>query len=302
MQLQLPDIALFLRIVQLRTLSAAARERDVPVSQVTRALLRLEAATKARLMHRSTHNLSLTAEGERFLVYAQKMVDCTDELAGELNEKTSQPRGKVRVSTSSLMAECLIVPSLSALYQRYPELQLDIRSDDRIVDMARDGIDIAIRTGENKLDTLVVRRLGQHGRVLCASHSYVKANGKPKTVDDLGKHHLIGSSSSPALNRWQQSKRSNGANEFLVKGHTLTDNSNLLHQLVLTGIGIARLNDLYAQPLIRSGQLVPLLSTVFPSQPIPISAAMLQEKHRLPKIRACVDFWAEWLNPKMKSM
>jgi DNA-binding transcriptional LysR family regulator len=302
MQLQLPDIALFLRIIELGTLSAAARERDVPVSQVTRALLRLEAATKARLMHRSTHNLSLTAEGERFLIYAQRVVACTNELAGELNEQTSQPRGKVRVSVSTLMAECLIVPSLSALYKRYPKLQLDIRSDDRIVDMARDGIDIAIRTGEPKSDTQVVRRLGEHGRVLCASPSYLKTNGKPKTVADLGKHRLLGSSSSPALNRWQQSKRSNGANEFLVKAHTLTDNSNLLHQLVLAGVGIARLNDLYALPFIRSGQLVPLLPTLFPSQSIPIAAAMLQEKHRLPKIRACVDFWAEWLSLKIKNV
>ena len=100
MQLQLDDIALFTRIAQLGTLSAAARERNVPVSQVTRALTRLEAACGVRLLHRTTHGLSLTDEGDTFLGYARRLLDTTAELDSELTGKISGPSGWVRVSVS----------------------------------------------------------------------------------------------------------------------------------------------------------------------------------------------------------
>ena len=147
MQLQLDDVALFARITELGTLSAVARERNVPVSQVTRALARLEADCGVRLLHRTTHGLSLTDEGDTFLAHARRLLDTRDELASELSGKLAGPGGWVRISASPLVAQVVIAPGLSGLYRRYPQLQLDINADDRLADMARDGIDIAIRSG-----------------------------------------------------------------------------------------------------------------------------------------------------------
>ena len=107
-------------------------------------------------------------------------------------------------------------------------------------------------------------------------------------------HRLIAISASPALNRWTLGNPQ-GLKEVQIKGHTRTDNSALLLSLVLHGVGIARLNDLYALPLVREGRLIPLLQDHFTSPPIPIYAVMLQERQRLPKIRACIDYWAQWL-------
>ena len=292
MQLQLDDVALFTRIAELGTLSAAARERDVPVSQVTRSLARLEAAAKVRLLHRSTHGLSLTDEGDTFLAYGRRLLDTTAELGSELTGKLSNPSGWVRLSVSPLLAECVVAPSLCGLYQRYPQLHMDISADDRMADMARDGIDIAIRSGTANSETLVARQIGTHGRTLYASPDYLAAFGTPAHPDDLQHHRLLASSASPTLNRWTLAQT---PKEFQVKGHTRTDNSALLLSLVLNGVGIARLNDLYALPLVRQGKLVPLLQDHFSSPPIPIYAVMLQERHRLPKIRACIDYWAAWL-------
>jgi DNA-binding transcriptional LysR family regulator len=86
-----------------------------------------------------------------------------------------------------------------------------------------------------------------------------------------------------------------GQKELLVKGHTRADNTALLLNLVLNGVGISRINDLFALPLVREGRLVPLLQTQFVSPRVPIYAVMLQERQRLPKIRACIDYWAQWL-------
>jgi DNA-binding transcriptional LysR family regulator len=297
MQLQLDDIALFTRIADLGTLSAAARERDVPVSQVTRSLARLEAACGVRLLRRSTHGLSLTDEGDTFLAYGRRLLDTTAELAAEINGKQSSPSGWVRVSVSALLAECVLAPSLNGLYQRYPQLHIDINADDRMADMARDGIDIAIRTGTPKNDTLVARQIGMHGRTLYASPAYLAAFGTPANLTDLQQHRLIANSASPALNRWALGPLAKAprAPVLQINGHTRTDNSALHLSLVLHGVGMAQLNDLMVQPLVRAGRLLPLLQEQFASERIPIYAVMLQARQRLPKIRACIDYWAEWL-------
>ncbi len=297
MQLQLDDVALFARIAELGTLSAAARERDVPVSQVTRSLARLEAACGVRLLHRTTHGLSLTDEGDTFLVYGRRLLDTTAELNSELTGKLSGPSGWVRVSMSPLLAQMVIAPSLNGLYHQYPQLHIDMAADDRMVDMAREGIDIAIRTGSPNSETLVARQIGDYSRSLYASPAYLARCGTPLHPDDLQQHHLIASSANPQLNRWPLSapSPSKGDKELTVAGHTRTDNSAVMLSLVQQGVGIGRLMDLLAGPLVASGELVPLLQEHFASPRVPIYAVMLQERHRLPKIRACIDYWAAWL-------
>ncbi len=297
MQLQLDDVALFTRIAELGSLSAAARERDVPVSQVTRSLARLEAACGVRLLHRSTHGLSLTDEGDTFLAYGRRLLDTAAELGSELTGKLAGPSGWVRVSVSPLLAEGLVAPSLCSLYQRFPQLHIDINADDRMSDMARDGIDIAIRTGTPRSETLVARQIGDYSRSLYAAPAYLARCGTPRHPDELRQHHLIASSASPTLNRWLLSAgaQGKGGGELLVSGQTRTDNSAVMMALVQQGVGIGRLMDQLARPLVASGALVPLLQDDFASPPVPIYAVMLQERHRLPKIRACIDFWAEWL-------
>ncbi len=295
MQLQLDDVALFTRIAELGTLSAAARERDVPVSQVTRSLARLEAACGARLMHRNTHGLSLTDEGDTFVTYARRLLDTTAELSSELTGKISGPSGWVRISVSPVIAQMLIAPSLNGLYQRHPQLDIDLCADDRMADMAREGIDIAIRTGTPNSETLVARQIGRFSRSLYAAPAYLAAFGTPQHPDDLPQHRLIGNSASPTLNHWLLA--SGKGQEVLVQGHTRTDNSAVVLALAQQGVGIARLMDVLAQPLVASGALVPVLPGEFSKVQEPIYAVMLQERHRLPKIRACIDYWAQCLTP-----
>ena len=292
--MQLDDVALFARITELGTLSAVARERNVPVSQVTRALARLEADSGVRLLHRSTHGLSLTDEGDTFLAHARRLLDTRDELASELSGKLAGPSGWVRLSVSPLVAQAVIVPSLNGLYRLYPQLQVDISADDRISDMAREGIDIAIRTGSPSSETLVAREIGSYGRALYAAPAYLSTHGTPQHPDELARHRLIGNSASPILNRWPLA--GGGPQDVLqVQGHTRTDNSAVIMALARQGVGIARLGDLLARPYVEGGELVPVLQGHFTDTRVPMYAVMLQERHRLPKIRACIDYWAEWL-------
>jgi DNA-binding transcriptional LysR family regulator len=292
--MNLEDTALFVRIVERGTLSAAARERNVPVSQVTRALARLESQCGARLLHRTTHGLSLTDEGDTFLAHARRLLDIEAELTSELSGKIAGPSGWVRMSVSTITAQALIVPALPSLYERHSQLHVELSADDRIVDMAREGIDIAIRTGSPASDTLVARRIGQLTRRLYASPAYAQRHGLPRHPDELDEHRLIGNSGIASLNQWRLGQ-GREARDVTVRGHTRTDNTAVVLSLVQHGLGIGRMVDIVAEPLVAAGALVPVLREWSNEAPVPVYAVMLQERHRLPKIRACIDHFAEWL-------
>lgn len=321
MQLNIADAALFIRVAELGTLSAAARERNEPVSQVSRAIARIETGLDVRLLHRSTHGLSLTDEGDAFLAHARSMLDIAAELESELGGKLAAPRGRVRLSVSHILAQALVVPHLTSLYERYPELKLDIVADDRVTDLARDGIDIAIRAGVDSLESLVIRKIGEHDRKLYAAPDYLEKFGTPQQPADLLQHRLIANSASQSLNRWpfrkstlaslanhqkqeqawpeksssQRAAKQGKADYLLVKGHTRVDSTAMVLSLTLAGVGIARLNELLVAPLVRSGQLREVLADDVENEPLPIYAAMLQGRHRLPKVRACLEYWQDVL-------
>lgn len=292
--MNLDDASLFVRIVELGTLSAAARERQVPVSQVTRTLARLEAQCGVRLLHRSTHGLSLTDEGDSVLSHVRRMLEIDAEMRSQISGKLAGPSGWVRVSVSTVTAQSIIVPALPSLYERHPQLQLELSADDRVVDMAREGIDIAIRTGTLAGDTLVARQIGRLTRRLYAAPAYVDRHGLPSHPAELERHRLIGNSAIASLNHWRFA-RGRESHELTVRGHTRTDSTAVVLWLVQQGLGIGRMVDIVAEPLVARGELLPVLRDWSTEAVVPVYAVMLQERQRLPKIRACIEHWAQWL-------
>ena len=289
------DMHLFARVADLGSLSAVARERDAPVSQVSRALARIEQSCGARLVHRSTHGLTLTAEGQTFLDYCRRITGALDELESEFAQQSSQPSGWVRVASSSVVAEYLLIPSFDSLQQQHPQLRVELVVDDRMADMARDGIDIAIRTGPPLTDTVVARPLGTLARALYATPGYLQAHGVPRQPDDLRQHRLITNSAVTFLNHWPFLV--DGVPEVLVaEGHWRSGSTAITARLALQGLGIARLATVVADPLVRQGLLAPVLAHCVDLQPTPIHAITLTRRHRLPKIQACIDHWAAWFS------
>lgn len=291
--LQLDELALYARVADLGSLSAAARERDVPVSQVSRTLARMEKACGARLMHRSTHGLSLTDEGRTFLAYSRRAIATLEELEGEFAVRSGEPSGRVRVAASTVVAQYQLVPSLPGLGARHPRLQVDLDIGDRMVDMARDGIDIAIRTATSLPDTVVARQIGTLGRALYAAPAYAQAHGLPTRPDELAKHTLVTSTAMPLLNEWPF--RVDGAPLAIhAEGRWCANDTNLAAAMVLQGLGIGRLATLVGDALVREGRLLPVLPRFVDLRPVPVYAVTAGSRHRLPKIKACLDYWSEW--------
>jgi DNA-binding transcriptional LysR family regulator len=289
--LSFDDLRLFARVAALGTLSAVARERNAPVSQISRGLQRIEATYTAQLILRTTHGLSLTPEGEVLLTYALRILSEVDALDGEFDQTRTRITGLVRVSMSTVIAQHLMVDSLPALHAEHPELRIDFRVDDALVDMAREGIDIAIRTGEPQADTLVMRKLGVLHRRLYASPAYLQARGTPRCVADLSQHDLITHSQHEHLNAWPTQS---GAT-FRAIGPFSSDNAATMTSMAIAGLGIARIPSLVAAQLVAQGKLQTVLIDQINDTPTTVSAFMLSGRHRLPKIRACIDHWAQWL-------
>jgi DNA-binding transcriptional LysR family regulator len=292
--MHLDDVHIFARVAELGSLSAVARERDVPVSLVSRAITRLEAQHRVRLLHRSTHSLSLTEPGHALLEHGQKMLQSLADLEAEFAVNQADICGTVHVGLSPAMAHYVIVPSLGTLAQHYPHLSVELHVDDRPVDIARQGLDFAIRTGPLGSESLVARPIGEHGRRLYATEGYLQRHGVPCTVAELDAHRIITSSVVPSFNRWPfivdaQPK------VYQPRGHYRASSTSIMMAMALQGLGIVRGNTAICDPLVHSGNLSYVLNDIIDSPVVPINAVMLQERYRNSRVRACIDFFAQWL-------
>lgn len=278
-------LRLFLRIAALGSLSAVAGERNVPVSQVSRALKRMEKSAGACLVHRTTHGLSLTPEGQSFLEYCHRICVTADAMEAEFSDKRGTVSGLVRISVSSVVAQYVVVPLLPGLQQQHPHLTIELIVEDQRVDMARTGIDIAIRTGEPLRDTVVMHSLGQFTTQLYASPAYLQQAGVPASLEQLPQHRLLSNCAHPILNTW----RFKEGRTLIVDGNLRADNTAVLLAMCLQGMGITQLPSLIANPFVQQGFLVPVLATESVASVLPVNAVMLAERHRLPKIQACIQ-------------
>ena len=288
------DLHLFLRVVELGSLSGVARERDVPVSQISRAITRLEAQHKTRLLHRSTHGLSLTDEGQTLLDYGKRISSSLQDLADDI-APCGVLRGTLRVAVSAAMAHYVIAPSLLGLLALHPQLQVELLADDRAVDLAREGADIAIRSG-HIADSLVAREIGRQDRRLYATPDYLARWGQPTSVADLANHRLITNSVVPAFNQWPFYGAVAGAPHsiFHANGQLRANSTAVMMTMALQGLGIVRSSSVICAPLVSQGLLLPVLGDLVHSEVLPIYAVMLAERHRSPKVRAAIDYWLLW--------
>jgi DNA-binding transcriptional LysR family regulator len=291
--MDLDDLHTFIRVTELGSLSGAARERDVPVSQISRALARLEALHKVRLLHRSTHSLSLTEAGQSLMEHGKRILENYAQFEEDVHLGAAVS-GTVQLGMSAAMAQYVIIPSLAALAKHHPQLSIELHVDDRVVDMAQHGIDMAIRTGDPGSDVLVARKIGEHGRRLYATLGYIATHDMPHSLEQLQQHRLISNSVQPLLNRWPFLVQGQSVTH-IARGHYRANSTGVMMTMALAGLGIVRGNTAICEPMVARGQLVRVMDELVECVTVPIQAVMLQERHRAPKIRACIDFFASWL-------
>lgn len=231
------DVNIFLAVASVNSLSAAARKLNVGPMQVSRRLNALEEDMGVRLFHRTTRSVSLTAEGEAFLPYAQAMSEAEESARGELSPTASKVFGVLRMTAPSVFGQSIVLSLLPALLERHPDLRIDLDVSDRVVDIVSKGMDLALRVAPLANSELVARRIAPNPRVVCASPKYLSKHGRPSKVADLDKHQCI---LLQAVPRWPF--RINGELQHkTVSGLVNTSSVDAVRTAAIQGLGLAML-------------------------------------------------------------
>lgn len=281
------DLNLFVRIAQLHSISAAARDLGLTPAGASARLAALERKLSARLLHRTTRQATLTEDGLAFLPHAEHVVHAAESARAALGREQAAPRGTLRVAAPASFARMHIVPGLPDFCSQYPDLALDLRISDSIVDLVEGAFDVAVRYTEPSDSSFIARRLAPDNRVLVASPDYLEQRGHPETPDDLSKHAclVVGT-----LDLW--TFRGNAAEviERRVTPSLRINDGSAVRDAASAGLGIALMATWCASDELRSGALMPVL----PEYPL-ISTQTLwalypSSRELAPKVRVFIDW------------
>ncbi|EIK96575.1 LysR family transcriptional regulator [Pseudomonas sp. M47T1] len=258
--LRFDDLQLFVRAADLGSLSAAARVMDLSPAVASAALKRIEAQLGARLLARSTRSLRLTAEGEGFLEYARAALSSLDEGRQLLSRGQEQVNGMIQLSAPSDFGRNALLPWLDEFQQTHPGLSVRLLLGDRIADLFRQPVDLALRYGEPEDSSLVALPIAPHNRrVLCASPAYLAAHGRPRQVEQLAQHNcLLFMLGGRVHDHWRfaDGKREIG---LTVRGDRFSDDADVVRRWALAGVGVAYKSWLDVAADVREGRLEVLM-------------------------------------------
>jgi len=292
----LNEIEIFVRVVQSGSFSAAARQLDLSPSAVSKQISRLEDRLGARLLNRTTRQLSLTEVGAAFFQRAERIVADVAEAEQAVSHLHAAPRGKLRISAPVAFGRLHIAPLLPDFMAAQPELTIDLACSDRFVDLVEEGLDLAIRIGELADSSLIARRISANRRVVCAAPAYVAARGAPQRPADLANHNCLTYTYRTQRHDWSF-QGAEGPITVTVSGNIETNYPEVLRSAAVAGTGIVLLPLWLIGEDLAQGRVVPLL----PGYHVPDSAVYAvypHGRHLSPKVRSFVDFLAERLAPR----
>lgn len=283
------ELELLVLVAERGSLSAAARHLGVSPSAISKTMSRLEARLGVQLLQRSTRRVQLTAEGTQLYERGKRVLADLDEIEAAVAAR-SAPRGVVRISASTSTGQRLLVPLVPRLLEAHPGLRLDLHFTDRVVDLAEAGIDIAIRWGELPPSDMVARLLGRTRQVIVGAPDYLKRQGLPRHPDDLRRHVRLGWNYQRAIPHWPFDV--DGRRVAVDIGEVVRVNDgDVMRQLALQGVGLARLSLYHAWDDLAAGRLAVVLEAFNTGVLEPIHAVYLGRPDRLPpRTRAVLDF------------
>ncbi|WP_291844144.1 LysR family transcriptional regulator [Bradyrhizobium sp.] len=285
----LPDLAVFVRTVDLGSFAAVGSELELTASGVSRIVTRLERRLGAKLLHRTTRRLVLTQEGETFIAHARSILASIEAAEAEITSIHGRPRGPIRVNSGTAFARHRLARLLPQFMDRYPEITVDLSVSDHRIDPITDQIDVTIRVGPLADSDLIAVRLGEVSRIIAGSPQYLARYGVPEQAADLMRHNCLQLSGFSRLAQWplvEQGKRI----MVPVNGSIRSDSADVLLDLALAGAGLVRFGDFLGEGAVKDGKLVPVLSHCHDPDPQPITALILPSRQTIPRVRAFIDF------------
>jgi DNA-binding transcriptional LysR family regulator len=288
----LARIRAFVQVFDAGGFSAAARIHGRSKALLSKYVTDLEDYLGVRLMNRTTRKLSLTEAGEAYYREVREILSQLDDLDATITEQSAAPRGILRVSAPRNFGEKTLLEPLFEFTRLHPDVTLDLRLEDRMVDLVDEGIDVALRISKMSDTSLIARKIAETSVAVLAAPEIIKAHGAPKTPDALKGVPCIVDTNMTGQANWQ----------FVEDGKTVTVHvdgpvrvNSPVGALVAAqkGLGFALLPSFLVDSAVEKGELVPVLVDYLPQRPF-LQAVYPHRRHLSGKVRALIDFLVDW--------
>jgi DNA-binding transcriptional LysR family regulator len=289
---RLNGMNIFVEVARRGGFTPAARHLGLSRAQVSKAVSALERHLGARLLNRTTRQVSLTATGRVYLERCEVILEEIVELEDIAASHSAEPAGRLRLSAPTSFGILHLRRAITAYLEKYPAVQISLSLTDRFVDVVAEGFDLAIRIAELEDSSLVARRIAPSRLVFCAAPDYLEKHGEPQVPQDLAIHHCLVYSNELKPDLWRL-RGPAGVESVRVNGPVCADNGDVLRSAALSGLGIALLPTFIVGADLRDGSLRQLLADYCPP-PISINAVFPSRRFLSARVRSFVDFLAAY--------
>jgi len=292
-------LIVFARVAEMKSFTQAAESLGIQKGRASVVVRELEQAVGATLLHRTTRTVQLTEDGRAFYSRARDLLAEADELQSMFTDSDRPLRGRLRVDMPAVLAQSVIVPALPQLLEENPDLELELSSTDRRVDLVLEGFDCVIRLGPIVDETLIARPLGHLRMINAASPAYLERFGVPRTLDDLliQKHRMVHYMRyfGAKPDGWQY-PAGDGYRSLLLPGSMKVNNVPAYHEAGLAGLGLIQGGYSSLLPYIKNGMLIEVLPHMRP-EPLTASFVVAHRRNLSQRVRAFMNWIEETLKP-----
>lgn len=291
---RLEAMRLYTRIVELSSFTAAADDLNLPRATVTHAIKRLEARLGAQLLQRTTRCVRTTRDGETYYGHCVRLLADMDEVEADFREAVVQPKGRLRIDLPVSLARLLVIPALPEFCARFPQIELDIGTGDRFVDLMREGVDCVLRIGELVDSGMIGRRVATLEQVTVASADYVRRHGLPGSLAALQEGHLAVNWASPTTRRAEPLEFMVGRRrrEVSLPDRITVSGVDAYLGCCEAGLGIAQMPRYRIEEALASGRLREILPA-HPPPSLPMTVLYPQQRQMPARLRVFVDWLVE---------
>ena len=289
-------LLIFIEVYEAQNFSVVARRQGISASQISRVIHQLEDALGQQLFYRNTRAVIPTESGHLFIRYARAMVENVEEARRELDERSSEPSGTIRINGPVFFGQRHVAPGLAELTERYPRLNIELTLTDDFIDPHRDAADLIFRIGMLTDSTFHARIFGQQRYHLAASPAYLRKHGVPDDPATLSDHQCLVYRGSSGPNRWLVRREGENWIHYPVVARMTSNNAESLLTAALGGMGIVLFPDWLIGDRLQRGELVALLpemACAINTEPLNIAAIYPHSRHPPLNVRAVIDYYVE---------